>query len=267
MSEQNVEGGGGFAAGWRRLVVAAGSAAVWVGDLVVPPTCLGCRQLIRSKDALCPACWRQIRFITPPLCDRLGLPLTWGWGERVVSAGAVAQPPSYDRARAVAHFDGAVRDLVHAFKYGDRHDGRRLFGRWLQTAGAELIAEAELIVPVPLHRRRLFHRRYNQSGLLAQELSLLTGVPWRPDLLRRRKNTRQQVGLTEAERLVNIAGAFVVPARCRAQIAGRRVLLVDDVITTGATVNGCARVLRRAGAAWVDVLALAMVTEESRVRR
>jgi ComF family protein len=199
------------------------------------------------------------------LCDRLGIPLTWGHGERVISALASAHPPIYDRARAVAHFDSVPRQLVHAFKYGDRHDPRRLFGRWLVVAGHELLADADLIIPVPLHRWRLLSRRYNQSAILAQEVSKLTGVDWRPDVLARVKATRQQVGLTEAERQTNVAGALRVPSGRAHQVQGRRVLLIDDVITTGATISACARALRRAGAAHVDVLAVAMVTEDSRI--
>ena len=155
--------------------------------------------------------------------------------------------------------------MVHAFKYSDRHDARQLFGRWLVDAGADLLAEADLIVPVPLHRWRLIGRKFNQAAILSKEVSRLTGV--RADMLalRRVKSTPSQVGLTVAERRRNLTGAFQVPPSARPRIEGRKLVLIDDVITTGSTAGACARVLRRAGAARVDVLALALVTPDSRI--
>jgi ComF family protein len=152
-----------------------------------------------------------------------------------------------------------MQKLVHRFKYSDRHDARRLFGRWLVAAGATLIAESDVMVPVPLNRWRLLHRRFNQSAILAMEVSRRTGIEEALLALVRTKQTPRQVGLTTEERRLNMAGAFVVPEKRCADIAGRRVLLVDDVITTGATANAAARALKEAGAARVDVLALAIV--------
>jgi ComF family protein len=191
------------------------------------------------------------------------MPLPFDVGERMVSAAAVARPPAYDRARAVAHYSGAMRTLVHQLKYADRQDARALLGRWLAEAGRELLAGADLIAPVPLSRWRLLSRRFNQAAILAQELSRLTGLPIDPQVLRRTRSTKTQVGLTHDQRRRNVAGAFSVPANRRARLHGQNVLLVDDVITTGATAEACARTLKRAGAARVDVLALAMVTNEA----
>lgn len=181
-------------------------------------------------------------------------------GEIMVSAAAVARPPAYDRARAVARFDGVMRDLVHGFKYADRHEARRLFARWMTEAGQALVDEADIIVPVPLARSRLLWRRYNQAAILASDIATVRGKMFAPLALKRTRKTPSQVGLTPDQRLRNVAGAFAVPASQRQALAGRRVLLVDDVITTGATVEACARVLRRNGASRVDVLALALVT-------
>jgi ComF family protein len=231
-----------------------------VADFILPPVCLKCHKPLGGHDALCARCWRGIAFIRAPLCDRLGIPLPYDTGVATVSAAALADPPAYDRARAAAHFDGVVRDLVHNLKYADRHDGRRLLGRWLSTAGEEFLPDADLIVPVPLHRWRLFTRRFNQAALLAQELSRLRGVPWDPAALVRVKRTPQQVGLTRDQRQRNMAAAFKVPEARRARIEGRNIVLVDDVVTTGATANACARILKAAGAARVDVLAVAIVT-------
>ena len=260
--DSGVQQRGWAPAGWGAVAAVAGRA---LADLIVPPVCLACQQPLASHDALCAACWRQVRFIRPPLCDRLGIPMPYDTGGPIVSGAALADPPDWDRARAVAQFDAVVRKLVHAFKYADRHDPRRLFSRWLAGAGAEILADAELIVPVPLHRWRLLSRKFNQAGLLALELSRLTGVPCDPLVLRRGKPTPQQVQLTRAERQRNLAGAFQVRPADRGRIDGRRVLVIDDVITTGSTVGACARVLKRAGAARVDVLAIAMVTDDSRI--
>jgi ComF family protein len=255
----------------RRARIAQGAAAALrtalgaCADLIVPPCCLVCRARIGAHHVLCAPCWREVSFIRPPLCDVLGIPLPFDAGERTVSAAAVAHPPAYDRARAVAHYSGAMRTLVHQLKYADRHDARTLLGRWLAEAGRELLPGIDLIVPVPLSRLRLLQRQFNQAAVLALEVSLQTGIPTDPLILARTRSTRSQVGMTRDQRRRNVAGAFSVPASWRAWLAGRNVLVIDDVVTTGATVDACARTLRRAGAARVDVLALALVTNEALV--
>jgi ComF family protein len=231
-----------------------------LGDVLVPPLCLSCRSRIEETDALCAACWKHVSFITAPLCDRLGIPLPFDTGAVTVSAAALADPPVYDRARAVAQFDDIMRRLVHALKYGDRHDGVVLFGRWLHGAALPLLPGVDLIVPVPLNRWRLWRRRFNQAALLGQALGRHAGLPVDPLALLRVKATPSQVGMTADQRRRNVQAAFKVPARKKRLIEGRSILLVDDVITTGATANACARVLKRAGAARVDVVALALVT-------
>jgi ComF family protein len=240
-------------------------AAGALADLVVPPLCLSCHVPLHSHDALCPACWGKVDFIRAPLCDRLGLPMPFGAGDKMVSAAAVADPPDYDRARAVARFDGVMRELIHDLKFRDRHDARRLFGRWLAEAGAELLADANAIVPVPLTRLRLLGRRFNQSAVLALEVSRATGIGAELSALRRTRRTIPQLGLTRRQRRLNVAGAFAVVDSCKPRIAGAKVVLIDDVITTGATAGACARALRRAGAARVDVLALALVADAALV--
>jgi ComF family protein len=236
---------------------------------MIPPVCLACRQPLATHDTICAGCWGSVKFIHPPVCDRLGIPLPYdpgGPGDvRPVSAAALADPPDYECARAAAHFDGVIRNLIHAFKYADRHDGRRLFGRWLHQAARPLLDQVEIIIPVPLHPRRLRARRFNQSALLAQELSRLTGLAYEPLILKRTRNTVSQVGLTRDQRRQNLQGAFSIPPEAANRIHGRNVMLVDDVITTGTTVNACARVLKRAGAARVDVAALALVTDDPRI--
>ena len=234
-----------------------------LSDLVMPPVCLVCREPIGVHDALCARCWRDIDFIRPPLCDRLGMPLPYDTGGSTISAAAAAEPPVYDRARAVAAHTGSMRTLVHALKFHDRHDVRRLLGRWLVEAGRELVADAEIVVPVPLARRRLLFRRFNQAAILAREVARLTGLGHEPQLLVRTRATASQVGLSRGQRRRNVAGAFAVPRRLAPRARGRNILLIDDVITTGSTAGACARALRRAGAARVDVLALAIVTDRA----
>jgi ComF family protein len=251
-----LEGGSRWTAdgGLRRVVGT-------IADLLMPPLCLSCHAPLNSHDALCPSCWSKIDFIRAPLCDRLGLPMPFDTGGSMISAAAIADPPEYDHARAVARFDGVMRSLVHDLKFRDRHDARRLFGRWLVQAGAELLEDADVIVPVPLTRWRLWSRRFNQAAILAQEVSRLARISVEPLALQRTRRTAPQVGLTRLQRRKNVAGAFAVAADQKAKIAGARVVLIDDVITTGATARACARALKRAGAARVDVLALAMVTD------
>lgn len=240
---------------------AAASAFTRVLDVVMPPVCLGCHSHLGGLDALCPQCWNKITFIRPPLCDRLGSPMPFDTGGAMISAAASANPPPYDRARAVASFDGLMRDLVHDLKFRDRHDLRHLLGRWLTEAGRELLFDADVIVPVPLGRLRLVQRCFNQSAILAQDVAKAANITYAPLALERRRKTRPQVGLSRADRLKNVSGAFVVPEPWKNVIVGRNIILVDDVITTGATIGACATALKRAGAARVDVLALALVTD------
>jgi ComF family protein len=235
-----------------------------LGNALAPALCLACHRRTAAHDALCAGCWHEVSFITPPLCHRLGLPLPFGGDGPQISAAAAADPPPYDRARAAAVFGGVVRELVHGFKYADRHEGRRLLARWMAGAGQELLADADLIVPVPMTRWRLMRRQFNQAALLAREVSHSSGIPFDPFVLAKIKSTPAQVGSSASQRAANVVGAFAVPATVRARIAGRKVVVVDDVITTGATVCACARALRAAGAARIDVLAAAMVTDPRR---
>ena len=231
-------------------------------DLLLPPVCISCRKRAGAHGLLCGDCWARIDFIVPPLCSRLGVPLPYDAGEPSLSAAAIADPPVYDRARAAARYSSTMRDPIQSFKYGDRHEGVPMFGRWMAAAGAELLAGADVILPVPLYRSRLWSRRFNQSAMLAQEVGKLAGVPVDCFLLARVKRTQAQVGLTAAQRRKNVAGAFRATA-AKGALREKRIVVVDDVITTGATAEACARVLKRAGAARVDILALARVVEPS----
>lgn len=231
--------------------------------LIYPPTCVACGATTGQPHALCAACWSGLRLIERPYCERLGTPFALDLGiGSLISPGAIAEPPVFGRARAVAVYDGTARDLVHRLKYNDRLDLGRTMARMMAAAGSELLDEADLVVPVPLHGLRLWRRRFNQSAVLAREIGRRRGKPCDLRALARVKATRPQVGLTRHQRAENLQGAFRVTEAGRARIAGRRLLLIDDVTTTGATGNAAARVLLRAGAANVDLLTFATVTRE-----
>jgi len=247
----------------RRAAAAARVVLRTALDLALPPLCAACREPVEGR-ALCPACWSKLSFITRPYCERLGIPFVYDPGPGILSMEAIADPPAYQRARAAVRFDEISRALVHALKYSDRLDLAPMMGRWVSHAGRELLAEADALVPVPLHWRRLWARRFNQSAMLAAAISAESGVPIAAGVLKRVKPTAQQVGLSRTERAANVQGAFRVPPEDRGAVAGRRLVLVDDVLTSGATVDGCARALLRAGAANVDVLIFARVAEAVR---
>lgn len=177
---------------------------------------------------------------------------------------AIADPPAYARARAAVRYDDVARTIVHALKYGDRLDLAPVVARWMGSAGTELLSDADVILPVPLHWRRMWARRFNQSATLSKLLSDSSGVPASFTALRRVKATPQQVGLSKSERATNVQGAFRVDPAGKAEIARRHVLLIDDVLTSGATVDACARALLRAGACQVDVLVFARVVDQVR---
>jgi len=251
--------GSGWRAGLRRL----GGAAL---DALLPPRCAACATLVLTEGTLCPDCFRVVTPIGAPLCHCCGLPfLHAGQGEALPEslggqlhcARCVERRPPYRRARAAWLYDAGSKRLVLPFKYGDRTELATLLARHMAQAGRELLAEADLLLPVPLHRGRLLVRRYNQAALLTARLSRLSGTPWAPHLLRRARHTPKLAKLGAAERLVVLEGAFALAPGGAARIVGRRVLLVDDVLTSGATVSACAAVLLAGGAAQVDVLAAA----------
>jgi ComF family protein len=229
-------------------------------DIALPTLCVACREPV-DGEGVCAKCWAKLAFIAPPFCPRLGIPFVYDPGPDMLSMEAISDPPAYARARAAVRYDDVAKTLVHALKYQDRTDLAPAMGRWMARAGRELLDEADMLVPVPLHWRRGWSRRYNQSGALARVIERQSGVKLQSEALRRVRPTQQQIGLNRLQRASNVQGAFKVAADRQSLIQGRRVVLVDDVLTSGATVDACARALLRAKAAQVDVLVFARVVD------
>lgn len=229
-------------------------------DIALPTLCVSCHEPV-AGEGVCATCWAKLSFIAPPFCVRLGIPFVYDPGPGFLSMEAIAKPPAYQRARAAVRYDDVARTLVHTLKYQDRTDLAPTMGRWMARAGHELLSEADALIPVPLHWRRSWSRRYNQSGALAGIISRETRLPVIGNALQRVRPTLQQIGLSKSERALNVQGAFKVPLEKKSSVQGRRIILVDDVLTSGATVDACARALLRARAAQVDVLVFARVVD------
>lgn len=233
-----------------------------VMDMLFPPLCLACATEVDAQGHLCPACWSALNFIEGSHCAGCGRPFETDLGPDMRCAPCLARPPAFAAARAVLRYDDASRPLILALKHGDRHEAVPAFGRWMARAGGALLAAPglpahTLVAPVPLHRRRLWRRRYNQAGLLGAAVAARLGLPHMPDLLQRLRATPSQGGLSRKERRRNVRDAFAVRGHHAGDIRDAHVILVDDVMTTGATLDACARAVLAAGAARVSVLVLA----------
>lgn len=242
-------------AGMRRFGSGVAHATL---DFIVPIQCPICRAFVRSTG-LCPTCWPKARFIGPPFCARCGLPFDYDAGADSWCGACVSRSPPFERARAAMTYDDLSRDFILAFKHGDRLDLAPLAVSWLCAAGAALLAHADAVVPVPMHPRRLLRRRYNQAAVLAQGLGAVADIDVVATALRRTRRTPTQSGLGRTAREKNLRRAIAPSEAGRPRLAGRNILLIDDVLTTGATVTACSHALLGAGALRVDVLTLARV--------
>jgi ComF family protein len=232
-------------------------------DIALPPFWASCRSPLGDGVGFCADCWSKLSLIEPPYCARLGIPFTYDPGPGLLSMEAIASPPAYDRARAAVRYDEVARALVTSFKYGDRVDLAPMMGGWMARAGREPPEGADALMPMPLHWHRLWARRFNQAAALSAAISDGSGVLHGG--LKRVRATPRQVALSKTGRATNVDGAFRVPPEQKPLVKGKRVILVDDVLTSGATVDTCARALLRAGCAHVDVLVFARVVAPMRV--
>jgi len=233
-----------------------------IRDLVLPATCLACDNEVSEQGVVCSSCWPQLRFIERPYCEVLGSPFSYDLGKGALSAAAIAAPPAFARARSVVLYDDVARQLVQGLKFSDRTDLAPWIAQWMVRAADGLLDGGPVIVPVPLHRLRLMGRRFNQSAELARYIAQDTDGLYLPEALVRVRATRQQVGLGAKERIRNVQGAFRVPKERKIDVQERRILLIDDVFTTGATLEACARALRRGGAGQIDCLTFARVAPD-----
>ncbi len=240
----------------------AAKALKAAADILFPPTCIGCKRHVSHPGSLCPACWSEIRFIEQPYCPVLGTPFAHDFGSHFLCAEAIANPPPFKRLRSAVLHKGAAQRMAVSLKFYDRTDLAPWMAQWLSRAGHELLDDCDVIIPVPLHRWRFWQRRYNQSAELARSLARSARKPFCAEALIRTRNTVQQTGLGSKERQRNVDGAFKVPDKGDIHIRGRRVLLIDDVYTTGATVRSATRTLLRHGAQSVDVLTFSRVLPE-----
>ena len=232
-----------------------------VRDALLPPQCLGCGNPVDTDETLCPRCWIGIDFIAAPMCETCGLPFAHDQHSAVCASCARETPP-FRRARSAVRYNDESRRLIIAYKHADRLEAARLFARWMLTAGVDLVMDTDVIVPVPLHRRRLFTRRFNQAAVIAQLIAREAGAGLCLDAMERIKPSPPPGKLSRGERRRAVAGAFRIAPDRDDIVRGRRVLVIDDVMTTGATAKSVAGKLNRAGAQAVDILTIARVVRD-----
>ena len=236
-------------------------------DFLLPPRCVVCGEILAEQDGMCGACWGSLKFIDGPICRVSGTPLPFRLREEdMVLPWLKRHPPSYDRARAALVYDGEAAALIRRMKFRDEPALAILLAQWMRRIGQSFLAEADYILPVPLHPRRLWLRRFNQAAELARQLASSGGPRLRLEWLQRRRYTSQQIGLSRAARRRNLQGAFRVHAKARVALRGAHIVLVDDVFTTGATIEACARTLKRAGVRQIDALTAARVVRPEPLR-
>ena len=248
---------------WKQSISSLAGRAI---DIVLPPRCLISGEPVEAPGLLAPEFWSKLNFIEAPYCNRCGMPFAFsptGGNITFLCGACLDHPPAFDMARQALVYDDTSRDMILKFKYADKLHFSKTFALWLKRAAADLLPTTDIIAPVPLHRFKLWRRRYNQASLLATALARQTHILCLPDLLERNRATKPHRGMTIKDRKNNVRDAFAVRERHAASLKGKNVLIVDDVHTTGATLNECARALFHGGANKIYALSLARVTRDS----
>ncbi len=228
-------------------------------NFLYPPICLNCKAPLVEEDNLCAACWSRLCAITEPMCPVLGLPFNVDLGQKTLSAEAIANPPIFDRSRSAFVYNDISLSIISQLKYGDRPELARFCARLMASSCSNFLQGEAILFPVPLHWSRQWRRHYNQASELAYELSKITSLEFETMLAKRIKRTKRQVGLNSSERKKNVAGAFMAAPNALELSKGKRIIIVDDVITTGATLNSLAKALRKVGIKKIDVISFARV--------
>lgn len=241
---------------WQHILTLAQKTGRITLDSILPPLCLRCDAPVSEPESFCASCWQKLNFITDPHCPCCGIPYELARGD-LPCPTCLTTPPRYQRARAAVLYDDASRPLILGFKHADQTHLAGAMARMMTQSGSRLLEGCSLIAPVPLHRRRIFYRCYNQSALLADKISQNRNLRPIPDLLTRVRATPPQASLNAAARARNVQSAFAITPRHASTVKNQIVVLVDDVMTTGATVNDCSRALLTAGAAEVRILTFA----------
>lgn len=229
-------------------------------DLLLPPRCLCCGKIVTGDSGLCPECFNEVNFITKPYCAKCGHPFDEAPSDKKMLCGSCAggKHTPFRLSRSALHYDEASKNMLLSFKFTDKTENALVFAKWLKLAGEDIFKDGvDLIVPIPLHYTRLVKRRYNQSALLAKELGKLTGIKVDYTSVIRHRKTKPQVQFSGHARISNVKDAFSV--KHPEKIKGLRILLIDDVMTTGSTLKECASAMKKAGAKSVDTLTVARV--------
>jgi ComF family protein len=234
-------------------------------DLLFPAQCPNCQESVDQPGAYCAQCWSQLNFITDPRCVQCGYPFEYETDNDMKCASCLTNPPAFDSGISVMRYDDASKSSILAFKHADRTDLAPAFARWLAAAGSDIIETHSLFCPVPLHLKRIQKRRYNQSALLAKQVAKLSNGRYAADILQRIKNTPSQGSKNAADRIRNVKNAFQLNPNWQSGIIGKHVILIDDVYTTGATLNACAACLKQAGANKVSILTLSRVVRATKI--
>jgi len=230
-------------------------------NTVLPPRCIISGDIVEAPGMVSPTPWARLNFIEHPFCDICGRPFEFITPDESVCGDCFAYPPEFTSLRSALVYDENISPLILGFKYGDKLHAKNTFAKWMIRAARDTLPDCDLIIPVPLHYSRLWKRRYNQAGEIGKEISVQTNITFIPDVLKRNRFTQTQKGLTTKQRQDNVKSSFKVRPLYLNQIKGKKIIIIDDVYTSGATLNECAKTLNKQGAKTIHALTLARVVK------